>query len=195
MSLSKKRVAFYGLLLAAALTGLLIPQPQSSEAAPQSNEPVMLAWELAEFGSESSVVDTARLASLFRSAPTADQQPSASQLVSSLLGPVRDVFAASPTMGRHYRARSKGLQSEKARQARQSIDQFRSAHQLQGTFVQAHDRWAVVDGAIVRVGERLDDFQLQKVEHYRVVFARGPDTVVLELPQGLNAQVRPPVVR
>ena len=195
MSLSKTRLAFYGLLLAAALTGLLLPQTQSSEASPQSSGPVTLVWEAQEPSSEQSVVDTPRLASLFRSHPTSDHQRSASQLVSSLLGPVRDVFAPSPTMERHYRARSESLQSEKARQAQQSIDQFRRSHRLQGTFLQAHDQWAVVDGAIVRVGQKLDDFQLRRIEHYRVAFQRGVDTVVLELPDGLNAQVPPRAAR
>jgi len=196
MNLSKTRLAFYGLLLAAALTGLLIPQPQSSEAAPQqSSDPVTFAWETQESGSEQSTVETLPLASLFRSHHTSDQQRSGSQLVSSLLGPVRDVFALSPTMDRHYRVRSESLQSEKVRQTQQSIDQFRGAHRLQGTFLQAHDKWAVVDGAIVRVGQKLDDFQLQKIEHYRVVFKRGADTAVLELPDGLNAQVHPAAER
>ena len=98
-------------------------------------------------------------------------------------------------MDRHYRVRSTRSQGEKARQAQQSIDQFRGAHRLQGTFLQADDKWAVVDGAIVRVGQKLDDFQLQKIEHYRVVFERGVDTVVLELPNGLNAQVHPAAER
>jgi len=196
MSLSKTRLAFYGLLLAAALTGLLIPQTQSSEAAPpQSSDPVAFVWKAQEPGSEESLVDTPPLASLFRSHHTSDQQRSASQLVSSLLGPVRDVFALSSTMDRHYRVRSARSQSEKARQAQQSIDQFRGAHRLQGTFLQAHDKWAVIDGAIVRVGQKLDAFQLQKIEHYRVVFKRGADTAVLELPDGLNAQVHPAAER
>ncbi len=196
MSLSKTRLAFYGLLLAAALIGLLIPQTQSSKAAPpQSSESVTFVWEGQEPGSEQSVVDTPRLASLFRSHQTSDQQRSVPQLVSRLLGPVRDVFAPSPTMDRHYRARSESLQSETTRQAQQSIDQFRRAHRLQGTFLQAHGEWALVDSAIVRVGQKLDGFQLQKIEHYRVVFKRGADTVVLELPDGLNAQVHPQVVR
>ena len=195
MSLSKTRLAFYGLLLAAALIGLLIPQTQSSEAAPpQSSDPVAFIWDAQGPASEESVVDTPRLASLFRSHHASDQQ-SPSQLVSSLLSPVRDVFALSPTMDRHYRVRSTRSQGEKARQAQQSIDQFRGAHRLQGTFVQADDKWAVVDGAIVRVGQKLDDFQLQKIEHYRVVFERGVDTVVLELPDGLNAQVHPAAER
>ena len=192
MNLSKTRLAFYGLLLAAALTGLLLPQTQSSEAAPpQSSSPVTLAWDAQHPDSEEPVGNTPPLASLFRSHHTSDRQRSASQLVSSLLGPVRDVFALSPAMDRHYRARSESSQNEKARQAQQSIDQFRRAHRLQGTFLHAHDEWAVVDGAIVRVGQTVDEFQLQKIEHYRVVFQRGADTVVLELPDGSNAQVHP----
>jgi hypothetical protein len=196
MSLSKTRLAFYGLLLAAALTGLLLPQTQSSEAAPpQSSDPVTLAWEDREPGSQPSVGDTPPLASIFRSRYTSDRQRSVPQLVSSLLGPVRDVFAPSPTMERYYRMRSESSHDEKARQAQQSIDQFRRAHRLQGTFLQAHDEWAVVDGTIMRAGQSLDDFQLQKIEHYRVLFQRNADTVVLELPDGLNAQVHPPVAR
>ncbi|HUW81567.1 MAG TPA: hypothetical protein VMZ31_02075 [Phycisphaerae bacterium] len=195
MSLSKTRLAFYGLLLAAALTGLLIPHTQSSEAAPpQPSDPVAPVSPAQEPTAEESVVDTPPLASLFRSHHASDQR-TASQLVSSLLGPVRDVFVLSPTMDRHYRVRSASSQNEKARQAQQSIDQFRGAHRLQGTFLQAHDKWAVVDGAIVRVGQKLDAFQLQKIEHYRVVFKRGADTVVLELPDGLNAQVHPAAAR
>jgi hypothetical protein len=195
MSLSKKRLAFYGLLLGAALTGLLIPQTQSSEAAaPQSSDSVAAGFAVQEPDPEESVVDTPRLASIFRSPHTSDQR-SVSQLVSSLLGPVRNVFAPSPTMNRYYRFPSEGSQSEKTRQARQSIEQFRGSHGLQGTFLQTHDKWAVVDGAILRVGQKLDGFQLQEIEHYRVVFKRGAETAVLELPDGLNAQVHSPTER
>ena len=195
MNLSKKRLAFYALLLVAALTGLLISHTRSSEAAPPQpdvpDEPTAPAQQPA--GEELSV-DAPRLASLFRPDYAADQR-TAPQLVLSLIDPVRDVFALSPAMDQHYRVQSDSVQNENVRQAQQSADQFQTIHRLNGTFVQAHDKWAIIDGAIVRVGQTLDDFQLRKIEHYRVVFQRGVHTVVLELPDDFDTQVSPSQTR
>jgi len=195
MTLSKTRLTFYGLLLAAALAGLLISHTQSSEAAPpQADAPAAAVLPSEEPANKEPAIYTPPLASVFRTHYASDQR-TASQIVLSLLGPVRDVFALSPTMDRYYRVRSTSSQNEEARQAQQSVDQFRAAHRLKGTFLQAHEKWAVIDGAIMRIGQTLDDFQLRKIEHYRVVFERGTETVVLELPDGLDAQVNQATAR
>lgn len=60
-------------------------------------------------------------------------------------------------------------------------EEFAQRHRLQATCTRPHAAWAMIDGRLLTVGQKLDGYVLKAVESYQVVFRRGgvPATLVL----------------
>ena len=63
----------------------------------------------------------------------------------------------------------------------QNAEEFKQAHTLKGTFIRPPDVWVVMDDLILRVGDELDGFVIREIDHYRVVFERDENRIVLEM--------------
>ncbi|MBI4580989.1 MAG: hypothetical protein HY718_14880, partial [Planctomycetes bacterium] len=59
---------------------------------------------------------------------------------------------------------------------------FLGSHRLKGTTLRDGEAWAIINDRIVRVGEHIDGFELQRVERYRAFLAKDDLSVVLSLP-------------
>jgi hypothetical protein len=195
INLSPKKLAFYGLVLAAALIGLVIDRADSASAAPTS--PLSAALSKAA-GDEPADKDPdmigPTIAAVFGNrAPAGDMTEAAPSQED--ITPIRDAFSLSRRMQAHYESSGHGtLQQQETQAAEQEkIDRedaaaFKEAHVLKGTFIRPPDIWAVIDDLIMRAGDDLDGFVLRKIDHYRVVFEKGDNPIVLELPDAPGSQ-------
>lgn len=189
MNLSHKKLAFYGLVLVAALIGLVIDRTESASAAPAS----LLTAALSKANVDESA-DKDRnmigptIATVFRNRiPAGDEMEAAPAPGEITL--IRDAFSLSKEMQDHYESSAQSAVQQEASQAaeqeridRENAATFMEAHTLKGTFTRPPDIWAVIDDLIMRAGDELDGFALRKIDLYRVVFERSGKRVVLTMP-------------
>jgi hypothetical protein len=201
MRLNDKKTALYVFLLAAAGIGLLIDRsyapPKAKGFVAGGGAPSRDSNSVEE---ESSWDIGPPIAALFASSRPATRpkerlSPAAAGLE------VRDVFALSPRLQELYQAKTKlrrkaqETPKTKSEEARELAETFRKSHRLKGVFVRPADQWAVVDDRILRVGDRLDGFELRRIEDYRAFFAKEGLLVPLSLPRTLDAKVDFPASR
>lgn len=188
MNLSHKKAAFYGLVLAAALTGLIIDRTLSASAASAFPSTMASVSTLADKSDadDQNVIGPA-IAAVFRTQlSTGDAQEG--ELSKRPVSPIRDAFSLSPKMREHYESSARLAAEEQETKAAeqdainlQNTEEFSQAHTLKGTFIRPPDIWVVVDDLILRVGDELDGFVIHQIDHYRVVFERDENRVVLEM--------------
>ncbi len=101
----------------------------------------------------------------------------------------RDAFSLTPEMRQVYETKSSDAQSDRGQKVedeqelrRKEAEEFVTAHKLKGTSLENGGAWALIDDSIVRIGEQVDGYELQKVEHYRVQLKKGEIVVSLTLP-------------
>ena len=194
MNLSSRKVIFYALLLVAVVTGLLIDRSQRASAAVDGTSTQAVLGIEEGTASDFSAIGPP-IAAVFQ--PDRKGGPRDSRTTrSQVMGRVRDAFAPSLAMQKHYRTRLRSETGKKADEAqrkreqmRQIVDAFKNSHLLKGTFVQPDDVWAVINDQILRIGDQMAGFELCRVERYRVLFRKNEATVVLELPDASNTQV------
>ncbi|HOJ74233.1 MAG TPA: hypothetical protein PK458_16610 [Phycisphaerae bacterium] len=185
--LGRKKAMMYGLVLVAALFGLIIDRLSGGPAE---------ASNTAQLVTPVGAVDANK-----PRAGTNVSGPAIAQVFEVLLKeqsgtpsrPVqtaqRDVFQLTPVMQAAFEemsperkaTRQKTLESE-LELRRQELARFQSAHTLKGTTLQGERSWAIIDDRVVRVGETVDGYQLVRVERYRVQLVKGDRTVTLDLP-------------
>ncbi len=197
MNLNKKKVGLYAFLLTAAGIGLLIDRV-SGRAGPKA---AVAAVESTPGMHEPDEPDVSAIAPPMAAIFDADRLKTGPgqgvSLIRSLIRP-RDPFGLSPQLREHYRSESQRArqareitEKKKKRDAERSMATFEQTHRLEGTFIQGTDKWALVDGRILRIGDRLDGFELRAVERYRAIFAQGTQSMALRLPSAGETKVGP----
>jgi len=186
--LGRKKALLYGLIITAALFGLIIdrlsregvPAAASAPANPGAGIPARSAVVNATEASEGPI-----LARIFE----AEAPPASGPAERRKRGNLRDAFALTPQMRRLYEKESLEKQADAQKKAQaekelreQEMDRFQSSHQLKGTTLQDGDAWAIIDDKVMRPGDRIDGFELKKIERYRVLMVKADMTVVLSLP-------------
>ncbi len=186
-TMGRKKVIAYGLVLAAALIGLVVDRlgrtPDNTAALAPGGPALPRAGAL-RVADHTSVKGPA-IARVFKAISQTGDDAQAGRGGT----PVRNAFQMAPTMRTFYEAggpnrqarEQQKIQSEQER-LRQEISNFQSAHKLRGTTLQEGLSWAIVDDSVVRLGEKIDGFELKSVERYRAQFVRGDATVILSLP-------------
>ena len=181
-----KRKALYGLLLGAALLGLLIDRLQRGGAS-AAGPTARAVRPVAVVRPPSPAPLIAAIFAVTDSRPVEDRSPG---------GPLRNAFACSPEMLSHYKAaagpapKPPEQQAAERRAALQAeADLFAGAHQLKGVQIAGQGRWAMIDGQVLRVGQRLEGWTLRQIDHYRVVFTRPGGKLELRLPEPFKTQV------
>jgi hypothetical protein len=192
--LGHKKTMLYGLILAAAVIGLAIDRLRSEDSnAGAVVESVVSAKLNASAGSggktataDEKQVKGPDIARIFQGAASGEKAKPSSSLDPAT---VRDAFGLTAQMKQFYKQESQAKKEEEAKQAaseeelrRQQAEQFQSAHKLKGTSLRDNDAWALIDGRVVRVGEQIDGFELQRVERYRVYLQKDNINVILSLP-------------
>lgn len=99
----------------------------------------------------------------------------------------RDVFSPPGGMLAHYRRLEANKQkAEQTGPQPGSPELFEDQHELQATFVSHELMIAVVDGNLLRLGGKLDDYRLTRIEPYRAEFRRGRDRASLIIPEPIS---------
>jgi len=182
--LSNKKTVFYALILLAALTGLVIDRTHSASAAPTASLFQRAAIKLPTKSDPEKIQPVGpAIAAVFRIGVSSGNASEASSVHE-----VRDAFSLSAGMREYYESIGRQTSQDKdAKIADQSqIDQqkreaFQETHKLKGTFIRPPDIWAVIDDQIMRIGDLLEGFTLDQIDHYRVRFRQGQNEVRLEL--------------
>ena len=178
----------YGLVLLAAVVGLLVDRLHFSPAAVRGESVLQAVQALIPTMQQPESQEGAgpAIAPLFK---TTDQQHSTLGD-----GPVRNAFAPLAAIQeqsdrrpgrRGERTKADGGESETTTDA----DGFRAAHQLQATSLQKKGSWALIDDRVFRKGDKLDGFVLRQIDHYRVTFEADGVSVDLALPPPLDTKV------
>lgn len=112
--------------------------------------------------------------------------PSLERLAGLSDAPVtRDVFRPSETMLARFRAIEEQQQEQAAAAATGpvpgSAEAFQAEHELQATVTSAGASLAIVDGTVVRVGQRVADYELIRIDARSAEFRRGHQRVILSL--------------
>jgi hypothetical protein len=185
--LGRNKAMLYGLVLVAALFGLVIDRLGGEQAA-ESGATLLVnpagAGGVHKLRAGSDVAGPA-IAQVFevllKEQPGTQARPGR---------PVqRDVFKLTSVMQAAFEemspdkkaAEQESLENEKELR-RQELALFQSAHTLKGTTLQGATSWAIINDRVVRVGESIDGYQLVRVERYRVHLVKGELTVTLDLP-------------
>jgi hypothetical protein len=183
-----KRLVVYGLVLLAAVVGLLIDRLHFSPSPAKGEDPVRPASTFVVAPSEPDQGDAAGppIAPLFRSAN--------GQAAASTVSPVRDAFAASPEMEEHYgrRRTKRGTQPGAGGEEPEvpiDAEAFLAKHKLHATSVQQKKSWAMIDDRVMRVGDNIDGFVLRRIDHYRVTFEGQDGSIDLVIAVGFGAKV------
>ena len=143
-------------------------------------------------GTPGKHVDTKRIQAKPDQRTQPDPEHPALSLLSQLTDTLshRNVFKPSPSMmsyldqlpqaksGRSQRSR----EEEQEKQKEQSRQTFRDAHRLQATAITPGAEMVIVDGKVLRIGEKLDGFTLEKITPYAASFRRDNAVVKLSLP-------------
>lgn len=187
----RKKLTLYGLVLAAALVGLVLdllgrPEPAAELVPPASRQAVLpVGAARASIVAEPRTVSGPVLAAVFERAR--ESLPAESPGVQSMR--TRNVFALSPAMRAVYEKISSEVQARAEQQQRddeqlrgQEVSRFQSTYSLRGTTLHDDASWAIVGDRVVRKGEQVDGFTLMHIERYRVVFVKDDITVTLTLP-------------
>jgi len=178
--LGARKKLVYGLLLAAAVTGLLIDRlhPRRGPASARAD-----AVTAAAAPSPSSPADRGpALAAVF-------DRPLESALPAGSRSGLRDGFAVTETIRRACEpqaAPNAGGGGDGQAGAPEPVDAaelFRASHRLRGTVFRGGQARALIDERLLAPGDELDGFRLERVEDYRAVFTRGRERVILELPR------------
>ena len=177
-----KRKTLYGLLLGAALLGLLIDRLQRRAAAPTGP----MAQAVRPVAAAPPPIHAPLIAAIFA---LTDSQPAGQR--PAPVAP-RNAFACSTEMLRHYKAAAgptpKAPEQEQE-DLRQEAGRFAAAHQLKGVQMTKQGRWAMIDGLLLRPGHQIEGWTLRQIDHYRVVFTRPGISVELRLPEPFETQV------
>jgi hypothetical protein len=190
--IGRRKAVFYGLLLFAAVVGVIIDRTRFSPVPARGDRIVPAGPQTPSAAGVEA--DTSTIGPSI--APVFDR-PSGSPEEEVPAGPpavaaVRDAFTASPAIQQYYRhRRPDGTGAGKAEDdpETQAVQMFSQTHQLQATCVQGKRSWALVDNKVLRVGDNLDGFGLRQIDHYRVVFSRGGNNVDLRLAAPFAAKV------
>ncbi len=178
--LGARKKLVYGLLLAAAVTGLLIDRlhPRRGPASARAD-----AASATAAPTPSSATDRGPpLAAVF-------EKPLESPLPAGSRPGFRDGFAVTDAIRRacEPQAAPNAGDGEDGRPGAPepvaAAELFRAAHRLRGTVLRGGQARALIDERLLAPGDELDGFRLERVEDYRAVFTRGRERVVLELPR------------
>lgn len=191
--LGPKKLAMYGLMIAGALTGLIVDRmrgPASAEAAPVAPGFATPAVQNPQSPADTPRIDGPPIARVFEASPDSrtDSAPAPDASALSDASAPRDAFALTPEMQDIYidqpveePAKAEEAARNEAELARQALERFVGSHQLKGTTLADDVSWAIINDRVVRVGERIGGFELVKVERYRVILQNGPSQAVLSL--------------
>ena len=179
-NLGARKKVVYGLLLAAAVTGLLIDRlhPRSGPASARADAVTAGAVPPPSPARDGGPPLAAIFEKPLESGPPADP-PSA----------FRDGFAVTDAVRRAcepQEARDPGGGEGGQAGAAEPVaaaEAFRAAHRLRGTVLRGGQARALVDDRLLTPGDELDGFRLERIEDYRAVFVRGRERVILELPR------------
>jgi hypothetical protein len=194
--LGRRKAFFYGLLLLAAVVGVVIDRTRFGPAAARGERSPSISAPPRAGGAEESDALTVGPAI----APVFDRPGGLAEKLASISPAagtaIRDIFTASPAIEQYYGPRGAGGERGKSgpeadpeELEAKALESFRQAHRLQATCLQAGRSWALIDDTVVRVGDNLDGFALRQIDHYRVVFTRGRNKVDLLLPVPSAAKV------
>lgn len=195
--MGRRKALFYGLVLFAAVVGVVIDRTRFSPASARGERalpgsPVQPANTAEEFDPSTIGPPIALLFSHPAASPALDTSSTAPSA-----GPaVRDIFVASPAIQEYYRGHRAGAGGGNTAAEANTEDSegktlavFAQAHQLQATCAQGKRSWALIDNKVLRLGDNLDGFVLRQIDHYRVVFTHGEGKVDLPLPVPFTAKV------
>lgn len=101
----------------------------------------------------------------------------------------RDVFQTTPRMLQHYENLEQLVGTEEGESGPKpgSPEAFVAENRLQGTFAAGASILAIVNGRVLRVGDEIEGFRLERVLRTAAEFRRGTDRVTLSLPSPLEA--------
>ncbi len=183
----QKKLAIYAVVLVGALTALALDRfrgPSSADAASVSGLKTG-AGESVELA-EKQVTQGPAIAHVFAS-DTAEHQST-----SARPGAPRDAFSMTPEMQLAYVEESPEKKAEAERVVeseeelrRRQVEEFTSNYKLKGTTLRKDVAWAIINDQVVRVGEVIGGFRLERVERYRVHLVRDGLSVALTLPTPL----------
>ena len=196
MKLNEKKIALYAFLLLASGVGLLIDRLFARPGGQSTGRVMGMVLAQPNSVSEENLSGIGPpLAALFDpsrlgSAPDEAADPGAAPAAS------RDVFGLSHAMLVRYQSKAVPTEKErqvaeqkKAEEIRESAAAFGASHRLMGVFIGPADKWAIVDGRILRIGDQVDGFVLHRIDDYGAVFARGDDLRSLHLPTAFESKV------
>lgn len=196
MTISSKKTALYAFLLVAAGLGLAIDRLYAPAEVKEAIAPLRLAFqEISAMGSDIPPDTGPPIAALFDpihkgSLATEDtkglDRPATTRDAFSLSSEMRNVYQRQKELAHKIEEMARKKQEEEARDI---IAGFASAHKLQCIFLHATDKWIVVDGRFMRIGDTLGEFSLCEIERYRALFKTGSHLVALQLPAAVNTKV------
>lgn len=97
----------------------------------------------------------------------------------------RNVFTPSTAMLAHYKQLEQASEDQKAKQRGPqpgSPEAFRAEHKLQCTSIGKGAALAIINGKMLRVGDKIDGYRIKSIKPYRVELSRKRDKVILSLP-------------
>ncbi len=196
MRLSQKKAVLYGFLLLAALTGLVIDRLCTPQSASAAIGPMGARAKIpGGADGEGELGDVPPVAAIFDPSRSTFA-PSGDALKSATNAAKRDAFGLSGRMLAVYQRKTavvnqarQAAKRRQAEQARVAADAFATSHRLEGTLLHPTDPRAVIDGRLLRVGDRLDGHELCRIERYRALFSKDGKDFELKLPNPLNPKV------
>jgi hypothetical protein len=185
--LSSKKMALYGLLLGGAVIGLCVDRLRGPSAAQAASPGAQVQRaNVADPAAGASEVKGPAIARIFESDAFQNDSKNAGTIGAAR---VRDAFSLTQELKKAYVEETPEKKAEEARVAeneeelrRRQLEEFQKAHKLKGTTLRDEIAWAIIDDQVVKVGEEIDGFQLERVERYRVCLSKGDLQVTLALP-------------
>jgi hypothetical protein len=182
----RRKLAIYGLMLGAALIGLMVDRLQGPSAAQAAGPgPAVHRVDGIQATNLNTDLKGPPIARIFQQDAKSDNSSESTVEAAA----VRDAFALTSEMRALYAEEPPEKKAEAARAAedaeqlrQREIDDFQNTHKLKGTTLRDSEAWAIINEQIVRVGESIDGFELHRVERYRVYLEKGDITLVLQLP-------------
>jgi hypothetical protein len=194
--LGRKKAIIYGFVFVAAVVGLVLDRmfyvPSTAKADNLVPDTGNKGPKAANSGEEE--ISGHQVAAIFkRDQDDTEQEPAddAHNAGQSF----RNAFAPSQYMQDYYQSiknenREGQSKKEKEEKSREQIRKsFKSKHSLQATFIGREDPYAVVDGQVMGIGDKLDDLTLVTIGRYRIVFANNDLRIYLRLPLPFESKV------
>jgi hypothetical protein len=193
--LGRKKAIVYGLVLLVAVIGLVLDRMLYAPADAKADDGLPAASTSAQKPAEkeAKLISGPQVASIFEKNDE-DVNISSEHENNSTGSESRDVFALSKFMQGYYQSIQNNVKGESEEEKIQKnrdemINSFRSSHSLQATFIGGGDTYALIDGRVMCVGDKLDGFSLQEIKHYRVKFSKKDMQIDLYLPLPFESKV------